>query len=143
MKIKVTKGESQALDAFYKKEWEAIDRKHYGQEVRWESWRPKNFTVEVWNDNEITGALSFLIIQDVTQIVLFITAENHRGEGVGRKLLDKMEEVSKANGVHKIYLQTGRDWEAVSFYKSNGYKETGSLPNHYLHADYIELTKFV
>ncbi len=143
MEIKVTENGSEKLDEFYRKEWTTADKKHYGREVLWESWTPRNFTIEACNDDEIIGALSFTIHQDVSVIELFITAEKHRGEGVGKLLVEKVEEISKENHVHKIYLQTGKDWEEVGFYEKFGYVKTGDLPNHYLHSDYIEMTKFI
>lgn len=143
LKTTVSENGSENLDEFYRREWSIVDKKHYGKDVLWESWTPKSLTIEVHNEDTIVGALSFRINQDVAQIDLFITGENYRGQGIGTMLLNKLEEVSKENNVHKIYLQTGKDWEAVDFYLSFGYKKTGDLPDHYLHVDYIELTKFI
>jgi len=143
MDITVTAGNSGQLDEFYKREWAIVDRKHYGKDVSWESWTPKNFTIEARENNEIVGALSFAIHQDVSVIELFITAEKHRRKGIGELLLKKLEEISKEHKVHKIYLQTGKDWEIVSYYEKFGYKKTADVPDHYLHADYIEMTKFI
>jgi len=112
MDITVTAGNSGQLDEFYKREWAIVDRKHYGKDVSWESWTPKNFTIEARENNEIVGALSFAIHQDVSVIELFITAEKHRRKGIGELLLKKLEEISKEHKVHKIYLQTVRYQES-------------------------------
>lgn len=143
MEIKVTENGSEKLNDFYKREWATVDRKHYGKDVAWESWTQKNFTIEVWRDEEIVGALTFRINQDVSEIELFITAEKYRRQGIGTLLLEKLEEISKEHNVHKIYLQTGKDWDIVGYYEKFGYKKTADVPDHYLHVDYIEMTKFI
>lgn len=143
MKIKITKNGSKEVNKFYAKEWISQDILHYGHEVSWDSWIPKHFIIEVHDEKNIVGALTFTINQDVTLIEMLITAQNKRRIGIGTMLMDRMEEISKKNTVHKIYLQTGADWESVKFYESLGYKKTGDLPDHYLHKDYIEMTKFI
>lgn len=143
MRLKLTKNGSKKVGEFYAKEWKSVDNFHYGREVSWISWIPKHFTLELYEKNDIVSALTFTINQDVSTIELIITAEQKRRMGFGKRLIAKMEEISKRENVHKIYLQTGKNWDSVKFYEVLGYKKTGDLPNHYLHIDYIELTKFI
>ncbi|HUQ84810.1 MAG TPA: GNAT family N-acetyltransferase [Candidatus Limnocylindrales bacterium] len=143
MKIKITKKGSKKLKAFYKKEWEIADREHYGKPIAWEKWSLKEFTLEAQENDEIVGAVYFTITADVAYIDMLIVTKSHREKGLGKLLVKKAEGVAKKNGAHKIYLQTGKGWDAVSFYESLGYRITGELPNHCFHKDYIELSKFI
>lgn len=56
--------------------------------------------------------------------------------------MEEVERIAKRHNAHKLYLQTGKDWESVPFYESLGYKITGELLNHYFHQTFVELTKF-
>ena len=141
MDIKVTKEWSKDLNDFYAREWADEDLKHYGRNVPWATWIPEHFTLEVRQDGKIIGGLSFTINQDVAVIDLLIVDKNKRREGVGKELIEKVEEIVKEKSVHKIYLQTGKEWESVKFYESLGFIKTADVPDHYLHVDYIELSK--
>ncbi len=143
MKIKITKKGSKGLEEFHKKEWAHEDLAHYGKPTPWESWKSKHFTLEIYDNNEIAGSLVFVIIADVAYIDMFIVARKKRNKGIGKLLLNKTEEIAKKHNAHKIYLHTGENWEATTFYKSLGYKKTGDLPNHFFHKDFIEMTKFL
>ncbi|MEK7571878.1 MAG: GNAT family N-acetyltransferase [Patescibacteria group bacterium] len=143
MNIKITKKGSKKLEAFHKKEWASEDVKHYGKPIPWDRWQKKDFTLEVCEDKEIIGSLTFTINADVAYIDIFLVADGKRSQGIGRVLIAKAEKLAREHGVHKIYLQTGKDWESVTFYVSQGYKKTADLPNHYFHTDFVEMTKFL
>ncbi len=55
----------------------------------------------------------------------------------------KAEELAKENGAHKIYLETGKDWNTIEFYEPLGYKVSAELPDHYSHVDFVQMTKFL
>jgi len=46
----------------------------------------------------------------------------HQGEGIGRKLVQRMEEKASKEGLDQI--ETLASLEAIDFYKKNGYKVT-------------------
>lgn len=141
MKIRVTKRESTKLRDFEKKEWVIADIEHYGVNTRWSY---KKLLLTSYDEKGLmTGSLRLYIDYDVAKIATIIVAKNSQGKGIGRKLMLKAEEISKAHNAHKIYLETGKSWKSVKFYKKLGYKKTVDLPNHFHHHDFILMTKFI
>jgi ribosomal protein S18 acetylase RimI-like enzyme len=70
-----------------------------------------------------TGAL----IQEevnIGRIVRMSVLKNYRGRGYARRILEEIEREAFNKGFNKIVLETTSSWnDAISFYKSHGYKE--------------------
>lgn len=59
------------------------------------------------------------------RITAMVVDEVARRSGVGRALLERLEEVARAQGCAKIYLTTRYEREdAVAFYRRMGYEDT-------------------
>ncbi len=140
MDIKVLKDESKKLADFNTEEWGKINPIHYGQKV---SWRIEKIFLEVKEGDKIIGSAKIHLEMDVAWVEEVLVGENARGKGVGKRILQKIEEVVKEKGCHKIFLQTGIDWDTVGFYEKAGYKVTNDLPDHFLHHHMVEMTKFI
>ena len=54
--------------------------------------------------------------------------EDHRGKGIGSKLLTEAEKEAKTRGCHHVHLDT-MSWQAPSFYEKHGYSVIGILPD--------------
>ena len=54
--------------------------------------------------------------------------EDHRGKGIGSKLLTEAEKEAKTRGCHHVHLDT-MSWQAPDFYKKHGYSVIGILPD--------------
>lgn len=133
---KITK----TIEDFEKKEWEFADIEHFGREIDWK--KDKRVLIASEN-NEVLGVLELTIQSGVMHVEGLIIKHNCYGKGIGKSLMQKAEEIAANNNLHKIYLETGKNWKATKFYDSLGYKVTGELPNHMEHQDYIEYTKFL
>ncbi len=56
-------------------------------------------------------------------------SEKVRGRGVGKQLLDKVEEQARQRGCDHIWLDTF-SFQAAGFYEKCGYQRFGELPNY-------------
>lgn len=138
MELKVSSSSKDWTD-FEKAQWEKADIEHYGRAVDWDK---KVFHITAEENGEIVGSVRMDVRVGIAYIDAIIVDDSMRGKGIGRQLMEKAEQVAQDHNAHKIYLQTGADWDAVPFYEDLGYKTTSQLPNHHLHIDFIELTKF-
>lgn len=140
-KIKEFKKESKKIKDFLKKEWAIVDRKHYGKPVKWGK---KMYNIVAFDDGDkIIGVLNAYIRAGVMHVSTILVDKNKRGQKTGTKLMLRAEKFAKKYKVHKIWLQTGKGWQSVEFYKSLGYKTAGKFLNHFFHKDFIIFTKFL
>lgn len=143
MKIITTKRKTRTVLEFERNEWQVADKEHYGIDVASDEFEGKPFYVTAYEGDAIVGVLTLSIRALVVSIDTLIVAKNKRGLGIGKALMKEAEQLAKAHHAHKIYLLTGKSWDAVHFYTARGYKITGELPNHYFHEDFVELTKYL
>jgi GNAT superfamily N-acetyltransferase len=62
---------------------------------------------------------------DVARIVRMSVAKPYRKQGIGLKMLTKLEHAAKQMGYRKIVIETNNNWEKpISLYMRAGYKET-------------------
>lgn len=125
---------------FEKKEWAIVDAEHYGKPV---VWTKKYFHLIAEKEGETVGSLRLEVSSGVAYVDAIIVGHDTVGKGVGKALMEKAEEIAREQQSHKIFLNTGKDWEAPKFYEKLGYKKSADLPNHYFHVDFIEMTKFL
>jgi ribosomal protein S18 acetylase RimI-like enzyme len=141
MKIKVISKNNKQFKEFNKKEWRKANIENFGHS---KDWNTKNQILGAYDDkNILIGILGIKIEGGVGYIGTMLVAKKNRKKGIGKMLMNKAKEIAQKNKAHKIYLQTGKSWESVNFYKKLGYKITGYLPNHYFNVDFVELTLFI
>lgn len=132
--MKIVKTTKEDVRRFSNKEWPKLDMLHYGRSTRWIS---KNFYFKLIEKRKIIGIVTGDFKGGVVYVEELIVMEKDRKRGIGKKLMDKIISYGKQNKAHKIYLFTGIDWPANSFYKQLGYEKIGYLPNHYLNHDFV------
>lgn len=138
--FKIKKASKKELKIFYKTAWIEDNIVHYGHPVKWEK---RSFRYKVEDNGKIIGSIYGDLEAGVLKIGTIIVDRSFRGKGIGKSLLEKAEEFGKKYGAHKIWLKTGKDWEANKFYKKLGYKLTAELPKHHFKTDYVIYSKFL
>ena len=58
-----------------------------------------------------------------------------RGTGVGRMLMEALEEVARERGLTLLWLTTHEGSEACAFYEAVGYQKLGVMPSYSLRPD--------
>jgi len=87
--------------------------------------------------------LHYRYMVGVTEIITIITDHTRQKQGIGKALMQKAERIGVKEDIHKIYLITGKGWEAIKFYKKMGFEQTGLLKNHYRNHDMLIFSKFL
>ena len=76
-------------------------------------------------DGELLGSIALLVIASghAEMKRMFVRAEA-RGCGLGRRLLNALEEAASHRGITRISLETGiKESEAIGLYRASGYQE--------------------
>ena len=141
MEILFIKTRSKALKAFSKREWEKIHPLHYGKKMDGNYWNEKIFRFIAKEKGKIIATISGEVMAGVMRIEEMIISGNNRRLGVGKALMKEAEKFGKKNRVHIIYLETGITWEAVDFYKSQGFKIHTVLRSFYSKRDFVIMKK--
>lgn len=138
--IKEVEKIDQTIEAFQKAEWIPAGLTHFGRKI---DWKKENKVFTASEDEKLIGVLELSIQAGVMHIEALIIKHDEYGRGIGKMLMQKAEALAGERQLHKIYLETGKTWDATKFYEALGYKVTGELPNHFEKQDYVEYSKFL
>jgi len=72
----------------------------------------------------IAGASGCMTAFKIFYVSTLFVDENHRKKGLGRKIMEDIEEKAKALGANMIRLDTF-NWQGPEFYKKLGYEQVG------------------
>lgn len=81
------------------------------------------------NNEEIVAGAIGTILPAVMQIKYLWLAEDTRGQGIGKNLMQRLENEANARGLQSIALET-YTFQAPEFYTKLGFKEVGRYINH-------------
>ncbi len=148
--IKIKKASAQSLDAFWDLFSETVRNQfpEYSLKVKnyflKKYWIKKN--IKKWLKNK---TITLLVALDNNEIIGYLMTEHPFGgiayiiwlaveksfqsKGIGSQLLEKYEVIAKKQGIHKIHLWTNK--RNIKFYKKNGYKLVGCIPQNYFGSD--------
>jgi GNAT superfamily N-acetyltransferase len=119
-------------------EWHKVDVPHYGRAIQWNE---KKFRFKAVEDGKLIGTVDGKHVSGVVYIDSLITVESARGRGVGKLLVDKVEEVGRKLNAHRIWLITGKTWKENGFYQKIGFKKIANLPDFHFHTDFVIYTR--
>ena len=128
------------MRAFDKKEWKNYDHDHFVKDIVWDT---KASFLKIEEKGVVLGTMELKVEGGVGTIKTIIVKKGLQGKGIGKILIKKAEELTWQQNGHKLFLTTGKNWQAVRFYESMGFAKSADLPNHYFGVDFIEMTKFL
>ena len=79
-------------------------------------------------DGEVLGAADGHIRREQAYLARLIVVADHRGEGVGSRLLDAFEAAAREAGAREVILRTIAGGPADVFYRGRGWVEYDRLP---------------
>lgn len=138
--IKISDSTWKETKEFGEKEWPLANIEHFGKNVDFNS---KKILFKAVEDVKIVGIIKGDLDGGVIHITHLLVAHDKRGSGIGKALAFKVEEFGKENGAHKVYLTTGKGWEAEKFYQKLGYKKVGVLRKHHFKKDFVVYEKSI
>lgn len=87
----------------------------------------------IFDKDMFIGYVGLSVCMEEGEITNVAIAENQRGKGYGRKLMESVIEAERQKGVTKLFLEVRESNEnAIRLYKSVGFKATGIRKNFYV-----------
>jgi GNAT superfamily N-acetyltransferase len=118
--------------------WHKADASHYGHPVEYND---KDFRFKATEEGKIVGLIYGSYISGMIYIEGVITDEKERGKGIGKMLIEKVEEFGRKLGAHKTWLMTGEKWPENAFYQKLGFEQIARLPDFNHHQDFVIYTR--
>ena len=101
----------------------------------------QTFHLGYFVEDRIVGIITVLQNGEIAQIRGMAVSEDYQGKGIGKKLVEKAEEILSEAQIHKIWMNARET--AAEFYQKLGYKVEGELFNikpigfHYVMTKYF------
>jgi GNAT superfamily N-acetyltransferase len=130
-----------AIETFKSSVWPAADAEHYGDNQP--QFFKKEITLLAKEEGNIVGYVTLHIDSGVAQVEPLMVAVDRQNQGIGSALLKAAEKEAKEHAVHKVWLETGADWKARTFYEKNGFTLRSILPNHTGGREFILFDKMI
>jgi ribosomal protein S18 acetylase RimI-like enzyme len=140
MRITVRKKLDQQTKKMIEAEWKLYDNQHFGKTA---TWNRQEQTLCAFLNKNIAGTLDLRIEAGVGTIRTVIVKRDYQRRGVASALIAKAIALARARGAHKVYLITGKTWNAVKLYQKLGFSQENVLRRHYFGIDFVEMSKFL
>ncbi|MBA3678656.1 GNAT family N-acetyltransferase [Candidatus Saccharibacteria bacterium] len=127
------------FETFEKQQWSVQDTEHFGHDINWDK---APYLLQAEDKGKIVGILDMNIKGGVAKIEGLLVDQNRHRQGIGKQLVVEAEHIAKEAGAHKMYLITGKTWQASRFYQAMGYEPEGMLKRHHQGEDWIQFSKF-
>ncbi|MGA2395432.1 MAG: GNAT family N-acetyltransferase [Candidatus Lustribacter sp.] len=124
--------------------WHAVERawrsEVWGFKVVWHE-QTHDITAAV--DGAIVGALSLRIAASLGHVEALYVLPAQRGNGIGRALLARCEEIANYYNCHKVSVAVLNGSPALRFFEGSGYHVEAVLPQHTFKLDIAMIRKFL
>ncbi len=86
----------------------------------------------IWQSDTLIGFAIITICLDEAELVSIATNAALRGQGIGRKLLDRAVEHCRAEALNRLMLEVAADNDpALALYRNAGFETDGTRPRYY------------
>ena len=83
-------------------------------------------------DDSIIGYAILMMVLDEAHLLNISVASSHKGQGLGRHLLDHMMQIGREKGGLNMFLEVRpSNIAAITLYESIGFNEMGVRPGYY------------
>lgn len=143
MTIKIATGiDTVKLVQFKEAEWPSVDKSHFDNKELVD-FDEQEITIIAEENDEIMGYIKMRTEMGTCEIESLIVGSKFRNKGIATQLVLKVEEICKDMKLHKIFLETGTEWEAKKLYEKLGYEIVCELKKHYAGKDFLLMEKFL
>ncbi|UTR11049.1 GNAT family N-acetyltransferase [Evansella sp. LMS18] len=119
MEVRLVTTEQELKDAYEVRKIVFVEEQNVPLEAEMDSHEKDSLHFVVYDEGENIGAGRFRILEGFGKVERICVHPSHRKKGVGEKLMRKIEETAKENGIAEIKLNAQTHAEA--FYKKIGY----------------------
>lgn len=137
-----TESDSSRLNNFKEVEWSSVDDAHF-ENRELVDFDEQELTLIAEEGDQIFGYIKISTEMGTCEIESLIVGGKFRNKGIATQLVLKVEELCKEMKLHKIFLETGVNWEAKKLYEKLGYEVVCVLKNHYANKDFVLMEKMI
>lgn len=136
---------SKEVNQFLKQEWISANIAQFGRDISEEMNKPVTITAyDESSPPQLVGVGRCLIVGKTLRLTHLLIKDGFRQkEGVGSKILRRIEELAQEHKWHKIRLSTSDKHQNISFYQKNGYVIEAELLDDAFHSTWFILSKFI
>lgn len=106
-------------------------------------WHEQRHEVAATLAGAIVGVAGLRIAASLAHLESLIVAPEHRRKGIGRRLVQRVEELGNYYNCHKVTLEVPAGLPAATFFEACGYKIEAILPQHTWKLDVAVMRKFL
>jgi GNAT superfamily N-acetyltransferase len=106
-------------------------------------WHEQSHDIAATVDGAVAGGLNVRIAASLAHVEALFVLPEHRGNGIGRALLVRCEELANYYNCHKVSAAVMNGSGAARFYEACGYHVEAILPQHTFKLDVAMLRKFL
>lgn len=90
--------------------------------------KQKEYSFAVFEEEKQIGGITGCIHGNTFHISLLAVNDKQRKNGIGKMLIEKFEDIAIDEKIKHLTVST-QDYQALEFYKKNGFNIFGKLPN--------------
>jgi len=124
--------------------WQANDRAWRSEAWAFKVvWHEQTHDITATLDGALVGALNLRIAASLAHVEGLYVLPEQRGNGIGRALLARGEEIANYYNCHKVSVAVMNDSPAQRFFIGSGYHREAILPQHTFKLDVAMMRKFL